>query len=114
MTNYSFKRISLWVFALLTILLLGVTDAHASGSAYSRARAYLRSDAPSGSGKVYVGQAATSSPNYQTSSSSEKQGEKTTTTYHFYAQAATGYKFTGWYNRNWRLCILYMYCPQNY
>ena len=100
MTNYSFKRISLWVFALLTILLLGVTDAHASGSAYSRARAYLRSDAPSGSGKVYVGQAATSSPNYQTSSSSEKQGEKTTTTYHFYAQAATGYKFTGWYSKN--------------
>ena len=100
MENYSLKRNFQWVLVLLTVLVFGVTEAYAGGSAYSRARAYLRSDAPSGSGKVYVGQAATSSPNYQTSSSSEKQGEKTTTTYHFYAQSATGYKFTGWYSKN--------------
>lgn len=94
------SKFRVWLIALLGMFVFGVAEVYASGSAYSRARAYLRSDAPSGSGKVYVGQAATSSPSYNTSSSSEKQGEKTTTTYHFYAQAATGYKFTGWYSKN--------------
>ena len=100
MTSHFLSKINRLVLVLLTIFVFGVVEAYAGGSAYSRARAYLRSDAPSGSGKVYVGQAATSSPAYNTSSESSKQGETTTTTYHFYAQASTGYKFTGWYSKN--------------
>ena len=52
MTSHFLSKINRLVLVLLTIFVFGVVEAYAGGSAYSRARAYLRSDAPSGSGKV--------------------------------------------------------------
>ena len=94
------NKVSLRVFllTLLGVFVLGITEAVASSSNRSYASAMLRSDAPTGSGKVYVGANATSSPNYQTSSSYESSN--TTSTFHFYAQATTGYVFTGWYDKS--------------
>ena len=102
------KRIvRIFLMTLLGILFLNVADVYASGSSYSRASIYLKSGSPTAGGKVYVGKAATSSPSYKNctsttsaASSAEVEGANKTTTYHFYAQANAGYKFTGWYTKN--------------
>ncbi|MBQ8099999.1 MAG: InlB B-repeat-containing protein [Paludibacteraceae bacterium] len=105
------KRI--WVIVLLAITGLsftGVEEALA-GNAYSDGRAYLRQGSPQNAGKVYVS-TSSSTPaasayktcnTVQTSESTtpcataQVEGENKKTTYHFWAQANTGYKFTGWY-----------------
>ena len=97
------------VVALLGIFVMGVSEAYAGGTAYSRARAYLKEGSPTAAGKVYVGGGAksTSPGTYANCTSSttpaatdQKEGANVTTTYHFWAQANAGYKFTGWYSKN--------------
>ena len=98
-----------WFIALLGMFVFGITDAYAGGTAYSRARAYLKEGSPTAAGKVYVSTssstpAASSYKNCTSSttaaSSAQVKGASTTTTYHFWAQANAGYKFTGWYSKN--------------
>ena len=42
------------VVALLGIFVMGVSEAYAGGSIYSRARAFLKEGSPTAAGKVYV------------------------------------------------------------
>ena len=97
-----------WFIALLGMFVFGITDAYAGGTAYSRARAYLKAGSPTAAGKVYVSTssstpAASSYKNCTSSttaaSSAQVEGASKTTTYHFWAKANTGYKFTGWYSK---------------
>ena len=106
------KRIAkVCLITLLGILFFNVTNLYA-GSAYSDGRAYLRQGSPSGAGKVYVSTSSTtpatsvykacntvqSSETTTPSAAAQVKGEKTKTTYHFWAVANAGYKFTGWYS----------------
>ncbi len=97
---------SLKVLFALCVVLFTAANAWA-GSAYSSGRAWLKGDSPTGGGKVYVSQSSTDNGTYLNCntteseiSSSEKEGENSTTTYYFYAKANDGYKFTGWYSKN--------------
>ncbi len=98
-----------WFIALLGMFVFGITDAYAGGSIYSRARAFLKEGSPTAAGKVYVSTssstpAASSYKNCTSSttaaSSAQVEGASKTTTYHFWATANAGYKFTGWYSKN--------------
>jgi len=95
--------------AVLVMLLfvLGIGNAW-GGTAYTRGRAFLKEGCPTGSGKVYVGGGGKSSTpgtytqlnSYDTPVTDEKAEAQATRTYYFYAQANSGYKFTGWYKKN--------------
>lgn len=105
-THLMMKNLSLKLLFALCAVLFTAANAWA-GSAYSRGRAWLKGDSPTGSGQVYVSQSSTDNGTYKTCntteseiSSSEKEGENTTTKYYFYAKANDGYKFTGWYSKN--------------
>ncbi|MBR1785621.1 MAG: hypothetical protein IJ756_00435, partial [Paludibacteraceae bacterium] len=105
------KLKSLRFFALLAILFVWVSSALA-GTAYSDGRAYLRQGSPTNAGKVYVStngstpaasaykvcNTVQTSETTTPSASAQVKGEKTKTTYHFWAQANAGYKFIGWYS----------------
>ncbi len=93
------------------MIFLGVNRTYA-GTAYSDGRAYLRQGSPQNAGKVYVSTSSTAPATsaYKTcntvqtsesttpSATAQFSGENKKTTYHFWAQANAGYKFTGWYN----------------
>lgn len=112
------NKINLRVFAvtLLSVLLLNVADVFA-GTAYSDGRAYLRQGSPQNAGKVYVSTSSSTpaassykvcntvqtSETTTPSASAQVKGEKTKTTYHFWAVANAGYIFTGWYDSNGNL-----------
>ena len=98
-----------WFIALLGMFVFGITDAYAGGDIYSRARAFLKEGSPTAAGKVYVSTSSStpSASSYKSctssttaASSAQVKGASTTTTYHFWAQAIAGYKFTGWYTKN--------------
>jgi len=112
MSNFNFK-FKTFVITLMGVFFFSVGNAYASsGSVYSRGRAFLRPECPSGAGKVYVGKTATDEPmdvpaasefkacNSSTTAamSVKEKGAKKETWYHFFAQPNSGYKFTGWYN----------------
>ena len=92
---------------VVMLLMLGVGNAW-GGTAYTRGRAFLKEGCPTGSGKVYVGGGdKPSTPgtytqlnSYDTPVTDEKAEAQATRTYYFYAQANSGYKFTGWYKKN--------------
>lgn len=106
-------RFRVFVMTLMGVFMLCITDAYA-GNAYTDGRAYLRAGSPNNAGKVYVSTSdatpATSAYKpcnaVQTSESTEPsafaqvKGGQTKTTYHFWAVANAGYKFTGWYDSN--------------
>ena len=108
MRNQLLSRINRWMIALIGVMVLSIADAYAGGEVYSRARAYLKAGAPTGGGKVYVSTSSStpSASSYQNctsstnaASSAQVKGANTTTTYHFWAQANTSYKFMGWYSK---------------
>ena len=100
------------MLTLVGVLCFSIGEAYAMGSVYSDGRAFLRPGCPSGAGKVYVGKtssdqtmATPASSNFKDCNSStspamtqQVKGTETKTWYHFFAEAKTGYKFTGWYN----------------
>lgn len=98
-----------WFIALLGMFVFGITDAYAGGNIYSRARAFLKEGSPTAAGKVYVSTSSStpSASSYKNctssttaASSAQVEGASKTTTYHFWATANAGYKFTGWYSKN--------------
>ena len=116
MKNHFSSKINRLVIALTGVLVLSIGSAYA-GSAYSDGRAYLRQGSPSGAGKVYVSTSSSTpaassykacntvqtSETTTPSASAQVKGEKTKTTYHFWAVANAGYIFTGWYDSNGNL-----------
>ena len=107
--NFKFKTLLL---TLVGVLFFGIGEAYASsGSVYSRGRAFLRSECPTGAGKVYVDKSTTDETKEAPATSEFKvcnstttpamtvkeKGAKKETWYHFFAQPNAGYKFTGWY-----------------
>lgn len=106
-------RFRVFVMTLMGVFMLCITDAYA-GTAYTDGRAYLRAGSPNNAGKVYVStsnatpaasaykpcNAVQTSESTTPSASAQVSGGQTTTTYHFWAVANAGYKFTGWYNSN--------------
>lgn len=110
------SKINRLVIALTGVLVLSIGSAYA-GTAYSDGRAYLRQGSPSGAGKVYVSTSSSTpaasaykacntvqtSETTTPSASAQVKGEKTKTTYHFWAVANAGYIFTGWYDSNGNL-----------
>ena len=111
MNTFSFKFKTL-MLTLVGVLCFSIGEAYAMGSVYSDGRAFLRPGCPSGAGKVYVGKTSSDQTMGTPASSSFKdcnsstspamtqqvKGTETKTWYHFFAEAKTGYKFTGWYN----------------
>lgn len=107
-------RFRVFVMTLMGVFMLCITDAYAGGSAYTDGRAYLRAGSPNNAGKVYVStsnatpaasaykpcNAVQTSESAAPSASAQVQGENKITTYHFWAVANAGYKFTGWYDSN--------------
>ena len=100
MKNHFSSKINRLVIALTGVLVLSIGSAYA-GSAYSDGRAYLRQGSPSGAGKVYVSTSSSTpaassykacntiqtSETTTPSASAQVKGEKTKTTYHFWAVA---------------------------
>ena len=106
-------RFRVFVMTLMGVFMLCITDAYA-GNAYTDGRAYLRAGSPNNAGKVYVSTSSTTpeasaykpcnavqtSESTEPSASAQVKGGQTKTTYHFWAVANAGYKFTGWYDSN--------------
>lgn len=88
-----------WLAAavLLFVALLPVMAGGATSRYYYNASAQVT---PSGSGKVYVSDEASQTPNYQTTSSTGNQNSLTqNVTFYLYAQPSDGYLFEKWQRR---------------
>ena len=82
---------------LLFVALLPVMAGGATSRYYYNASAQVT---PSGSGKVYVSDEASQTPNYQTTSSTGTQNSLTqNVTFYLYAQPSEGYLFEKWQRR---------------
>ena len=88
------------------MLCVGVADAYAGGTCYTRGRAFLRPGSPVGAGKVYVDRSSSvpSASWYEDCNSYTTPASQLAVagdaTFYFWAQANAGYKFTGWYDAN--------------
>lgn len=105
------RSLTTLLYVAIAMIFLGINDVFA-GTAYSDGRAYLRQGSPTNAGKVYVSTSSSTpaasaykvcntvqaSESTTPSASAQVSGEKTKTTYHFWAVANAGYKFTGWYS----------------